>query len=910
MSTQDGKRMKLDEEQQKIRDEWNKKRGKTQTSNRNSDREDRNHPSSQRERDLQRERRDEEHSKEDRYRERYDDEDEKIEERKKREEDKKRNREDLESIDEGERYTKRKNEEGGEREEDSTVKDRDKDRKDDDNNNKTSSHSNRRREEEERKREEEEYADRHLNREERERMERRRRREKMEKTRKNLPIFQFREDLLSAIGSGQTLIVIGETGSGKSTQISQYMYEGGYAKNGDRIGITQPRRVGAVSVSRRVAEEMDCEVGDRVGYSVRFGDQTGRNTLIKYMTDGVLLRECLMDPDLREYSVIILDEAHERSVNTDILFGLMKMTLRRRKDLKVLITSATLDQDKFSSYFDDSRVFFCPGRSFPVEIFYLEDSEKDFVHKAVQTAIRIHEEEEEGDILIFLTGQQEIEQACDQLEKEMDKVYKRNEHVMDMIIVPLYAALPPAEQSRVFTPAPKGARKVVVATNIAETSLTVEGVVYVIDPGYVKQTGYNPTTGMETLEVVKISQVAAQQRAGRGGRTRPGKCFRLYTKSEYDEFAPSTVPEIQRTNLSNVILTLKAMGVKDILSFQFLDPPDPVLLIQAMKQLFFLGALDESGNLTSIGKKMSSFPLDPTYSRALIASVELGCVEDMLSLVAMFSLENLFYRSGGKEGQVLSDDRRRELFGEFANEIPDNLSGDHVALLHLYDSWKDSGKSQKFCQHYYIHPKSMQEAEEIRKQLKETMTKEKLSITQKGRKLSERVERLSHALCYGLYLNCGKRMMKPPPKNSRRGENDHVSGYSEYQYIVMNKNQVALVHPQCSLLLSPQSAPPEWVVYGDLVMTTRIFMRSVCGVKESWVEELHKHKSKLDVNKLIGRDIREVVNQLSVKVVESQSLDSKFDESHADKAFARRNDDAAIQAARERALARKQAAKK
>jgi ATP-dependent RNA helicase DHX8/PRP22 len=317
----------------------------------------------------------------------------------------------------------------------------------------------------------------------------------IKRQKENLPIFNFKKDLLKSLSEikENVLIIIGETGSGKSTQISQYLIEANYHKSGI-IGITQPRRVGAVSVARRVAEEFGCDIGDEVGYTVRFSNVTSSRTIIKYMTDGILLRECLVDSNLKNYSVIILDEAHERSVNTDILFGLMKMIIKKRLDLKLLITSATLEETKFSSFFHDCPIFIVPGRSFPVEIFYVEERPVDYVEASLDIILKIHENEPQGDILLFLTGQSEIDQACKRLQKKFQKLLidrGSDKEIKDLLILPLYAALPPSEQVLVFQSTPMNTRKVVIATNIAETSLTVDGIVYVIDPGYVKQKGFN-----------------------------------------------------------------------------------------------------------------------------------------------------------------------------------------------------------------------------------------------------------------------------------------------------------------------------------------------------------------------------------------------------------------------------------
>ena len=348
----------------------------------------------------------------------------------------------------------------------------------------------------------------------------------MQEVRDSLPIYKYKDRLLKTIADNQVTIIVGETGSGKTTQIPQYLADAGYTKGGLRVGCTQPRRVAAMSVAARVAEERAVKLGDQVGYSVRFENCTTDETIIKYMTDGMLLREFLNEPDLKSYSVMMVDEAHERTLHTDILFGLLKDIAKFRPDLKLLICSATLDAEKFSNYFNKAPIFIIPGRRFPVDIYYTKAPESDYVEATVVSVLQIHLTQPKGDILVFLTGQEEIDTAAEILYHRTKALGKR---VSELVIAPIYAMLPPEQQAKVFQPTPEGARKVVLATNIAETSLTIDGIVYVIDPGFSKQSDYNPRTDTASLTVQPVSRASAQQRAGRGGRTQPGKCFRLYT---------------------------------------------------------------------------------------------------------------------------------------------------------------------------------------------------------------------------------------------------------------------------------------------------------------------------------------------------------------------------------------------
>ncbi|XP_042058204.1 pre-mRNA-splicing factor ATP-dependent RNA helicase DEAH1-like isoform X3 [Salvia splendens] len=420
----------------------------------------------------------------------------------------------------------------------------------------------------------------------------------LENEKKNLPIYAYKEQLMKAVDDHQVLVIVGETGSGKTIQIPQFLDEAGYTRRG-MIGCTQPRRVAAMSVAARVAREKGVKLGNEVGYSIRFEDRTSQKTVLKYMTDGRLLHEFRQqlrkEPILASYSVIMVDEAHERTVNTDILFSLLKDVTRARPDFKLIISSATLDAIKFSDYFDSAPIFTIPGRKFPVEILYTRAPEPDYLAAAVATALQIHATEEagDGDILVFLTGQEEIE-AAEVIVSE--KIRKVGTKMAELIICPIYANLPSEVQARVFDPTPKGARKLVLATNIAETSLTIDGIKYVVDCGFAKMKSYSPRVGMESLVVEPITRASANQRAGRSGRTGPGKCFRLYTAYTFaNELDENIVPEIQRTNLGNVVLTLKSLGVDDLLHFDFMDPPPAEALVKALELLYALGALNKRG---------------------------------------------------------------------------------------------------------------------------------------------------------------------------------------------------------------------------------------------------------------------------------------------------------------------------
>ncbi|EXJ84291.1 adenosinetriphosphatase [Capronia epimyces CBS 606.96] len=614
--------------------------------------------------------------------------------------------------------------------------------------------------------------------------------------RESLPVFKFRNQLLDAVAANQLLIVVGDTGSGKTTQLTQYLAEAGYANHGI-IGCTQPRRVAAMSVAKRVSEEVGCELGKEVGYTIRFEDRTSPETKIKYMTDGMLQREILLDPDIKRYSVIMLDEAHERTIATDVLFGLLKKTLKRRPDLKLIVTSATLDAEKFSEYFNQCPIFSIPGRTFPVEIMYSREPEEDYLDAALTTVMQIHLTEPPGDILLFLTGQEEIDTSCEVLYERMKAL---GPSVPELIILPVYSALPSEMQSRIFDPAPPGSRKVVIATNIAETSITIDHVYYVIDPGFVKQSAYDPKLGMDSLVVTPISQAQAKQRAGRAGRTGPGKCFRLYTEAAYQsEMLPTSIPEIQRQNLSNTILMLKAMGINDLLHFDFMDPPPTNTMLTALEELYALSALDDEGLLTRLGRKMADFPMEPGLSKVLIASVEIGCSEEVLTIVAMLSVQNVFYRPKEKQQQA---DQKKSKFHD--------PHGDHLTLLNVYNAWKQSRFSDPWCFENFIQKRQIGRARDVRQQLVNIMQRYKHPIVSCGRNTIK----VRQALCSGFFRNSAR-------KDPQEGYKTLIEGTPVY------------MHPSSSLF----GKPAEYVIFHTLVLTTKEYMHCATVIEPKWLVE-------------------------------------------------------------------------
>ncbi|WPH00487.1 Hypothetical protein R9X50_00331600 [Acrodontium crateriforme] len=628
----------------------------------------------------------------------------------------------------------------------------------------------------------------------------------IEEKRKTLPVYQYRQQFLDAVREYQILIIVGETGSGKTTQLPQYLYEDGYCKDGKKVGCTQPRRVAAMSVAARVAEEVGVKLGNEVGYAIRFEDATSDKTALKYMTDGMLLREFLTEPDLGGYSALMIDEAHERTLHTDILFGLVKDIARGRPDLKLLISSATLDAQKFSEFFDGAPILNIPGRTYDVEMNYSMQPEANYLSAAITTVFQIHlSQPMPGDILVFLTGQDEIEQAEQSLQETAKKL---GSAAPELMICPIYANLPTDLQQKIFDPTPPKCRKVVLATNIAETSLTIDNIVYVIDPGYVKENRYTPATNMESLVAVPISRASANQRAGRAGRTQPGKCFRLYTKwAYYNDLPESTTPEIQRTNLNSIVLMLKSLGINDLISFDFMDPPAPEMLICSLEQLYALGALNDKGELTKIGRQMAEFPTDPMLAKAVLAADKEGCVDEVLSIIAMLGEASaLFYRPKDKKLQA---DAARARFTV-------KEGGDHATYLNIWNQWVDSDFSFVWARENFMQQRSLTRARDVRDQLAKLCDRVEVTISSCGASNLPPVQR---AIAAGFFPNAAR---------LQRGGDS---------YRTVKNNLTVHIHPSSVLM----EVRPKWVIFYELVLTSKEFMRSVMPLQPEWLTEVAPH---------------------------------------------------------------------
>ena len=628
-----------------------------------------------------------------------------------------------------------------------------------------------------------------------------------------LPVLAARKPLLEYVRKHQVVVVVGETGSGKTTQLPQILHAAGYTARGRCIAITQPRRVAAVSVARRVAQEQRSTLGDLVGYCVRFDDKSSHATKIRYLTDGMLLREALIDSNLRRYAVIVVDEAHERSLNTDVLLGVLKALARRRRELKIVVMSATLDAEKFSRFFDGAPAVYVRGRQFPVRILYAAAPEPDYLEATMLAVLQVHKDEPPGAVLAFLTGQEEIESLKRLLENAREKLH----------VVCVYAALPHEEQMRVFEDPPPHLRKVVLATNIAETSLTIAGVRYVIDTGLVKARRFDARSGVQSLQVVPISRAQAAQRCGRAGRDGPGTCFRLYTERSFDGLEESAPPEIARCGLGSTVLQLKALGIKDVLDFDFVDPPPVAAIVKALETLIALGALDTDGELSKpLGRQMAALPLDPMPARALLASKRYGCDANVCAIMALLSVENLF----------LSPASNRDA-ASAAHRQFDAGDGDTALLLRIMEAWRATPKRERavWCRENFLNKRSIDKAADIDAQLRGHIanvgaakaggTEEAgAHVSVNGAQRNHRnadtddTESIRRCLTEGFFLNAAARL-------------------PDGRYRCMSSALEVHLHPSSSMF----SAKAPCILFNELVETSKKYIRAVTPIESSWLIE-------------------------------------------------------------------------
>lgn len=802
------------------------------------------------------------------------------------------------------------------------------------------------------------------------------RKSQLAKVRRELPVYAYRQRIIQALKERDVLLCMAETGSGKSTQIPAYIDEelgavmGGGGQDdgsgGQRRGVsqpprtpvpsicvTQPRRVAAMTVAQRVAEERGCSLGTAVGYRVRFDDRSHPSkTRILYATDGMLLREAMGDPLLRRYAVVILDEAHERSLQTDVLFGVVRRAMRARNRpagggdedgdgddgkndngpnrddsrderlqnllrikaqewqlprLKVVVMSATLQISTFQSFFpnDAAVTIQIPGRMFPVQIVYTKEPQEDYIDAALATALQIHyetsgpsgrdgsvDQSDDGDILIFLPGQEEIEDLHQLLKRHLEENHGGNHHhlltdivqnvrgigttlstqkgaatiVRGVMLCVLYAALPPEAQMLAFAPKPRGChRKIILATNIAETSVTLDGIRYVVDCGKHKTRDFSSATGMESLTVQNISQAQASQRTGRAGRVRAGVCFRLYTEEAFEALARTGVPEISRVNLAQVVLMLKGMGVHDPFHFDYLTPPSRASLKRACQLLFALGALTENMELSEHGKRMANLPVDPVFAHLLLQSPKYGCTKEMLTAVAMLSAENVLFRpggSGGENGNSSLTQKAAQAHRRFAS-----YEGDLPTLLAIYEAWRKEaiytptggGPDKKhssapsggkiphgqWCARNFVSGRALARAYNVRQQLSAICGK---AISQNGLGMDvsascgDDVVLFLKCACAGLFLQSATRLDSTTDREGNGSNRHHGRGNSgrlgpsRGRYRTKVGGDEVSIHPTSTLF--GRNPAPKSVVYTELLVTKKTYIRGVTQIREEWLVEV------------------------------------------------------------------------
>lgn len=630
---------------------------------------------------------------------------------------------------------------------------------------------------------------------------------------KTLPVYQQRDRILEALKEHQVVVVESPTGSGKTTQLPVILHEAGYSRDGV-IGVTQPRRIAAVSVSAFIARQLSVPIKGLVGYKMRFDDQTTLETRLKVMTDGILLQEIKANETLNGYSVIMVDEAHERSLNIDFVLGLLKRALRQREDLRVIVSSATINAAIFSEYFDSAPIVRIETPMHPVQVIYDDpatgsaavdaqlverttgrpprqrdvDTER-LLERIVRVISRVRDEEYEGDILIFLPGEQIIKDCITRLYAQPYR--------SELDIIPLYGRLSKEEQDAVFPPSPEGKRKVVVATNIAETSITIDGITVVIDSGLAKTNFYNPRTYTSALVEGPISRASANQRRGRAGRTRPGRCYRLYSRKDFDQRPLFQEDEIYRTDLSEVVLRMAELGIRDFEQFDFISSPGTGNIRGAIETLRLLDALQDNRKLTEAGRMMAIFPLLPRHSRIIIEAIHRypQVLQEVLIAVSFLTSQTPFILPPGEEMEA------RQAHHRYRDEL-----GDFVSYLRLFEAYKQAEQKEQFCEKRYLDPRTMAEIANIQEQLAEIVSSLGVPISSGGGKdayLSSIARGLIQFVCVR-------------------------TGRGVYQSLTAER---IMIHPGSGMFRED----PRFIVAGEVVHTSRTYARSVSPLKKEWL---------------------------------------------------------------------------
>ncbi|CAJ1931758.1 unnamed protein product [Cylindrotheca closterium] len=665
-----------------------------------------------------------------------------------------------------------------------------------------------------------------------------------------LPIYKHKRQILYALEHHRVTVIVGETSTGKSTQVPQYLFDNGWCENDFQVACTQPRRIAAQTLAQRVSHEIGKgPVGTTVGYSVRFDDKTSENTKIKFLTDGMLLREAtLYDPMLSRYSVIMVDEAHERNINSDTVLGLLKKILRKRKDIRIIICSATINAEKFLDYFvgktvatkkrkrrwdnptasnevvdvekTTGTIISVDGRQFSVDVMYLQTPSNNYIRSCIETALRISEGAKTGDVLCFLPSAEDIDQAIKLGEDYMDNhdpsMHKR------VTLMPLYASLPYKLQAQIFqAPSSTNTKRIILATNIAETSVTVPRITHVVDSGLVKLPYFDPRTNFDRLVVVPISKASAQQRAGRGGRLQAGFCYRLYTEDFYaNKMEKTTQPEMLRTNLTSFVLSLKALGVENVLTFDLMDLPSIETLAHALETLFALGAIDEDTQLTKLGLDMSSFPTEPRVSRMLLESLNEGCAREVAGVASTLQVQSIFVTPRGGSARR----QQQQLDFEAAiSEVVDS-SGDHVTLANVLSEHDDYGFDREDCTERYLNFMALKRSVEIRNQLMRFLRKFGRVRSLGMAEVQARSIAIRKCVTAGFFFNVAKM------------NNDG-------RYYTIRRDRKILVTPGHSSIFRSHGGYSEYIVFCETHDGARggIELNSVSSIDPRWLRELAPH---------------------------------------------------------------------
>lgn len=674
--------------------------------------------------------------------------------------------------------------------------------------------------------------------------------------REKLPIYQHREKILDYVARNQVTVIIGETGSGKSTQIPQFLMP----LNKKKIAVTQPRRVAAASLASRVSEEYGCVVGQEVGYQVRFSNLTSNRTKLNYLTDGMLIRELMLDPTLSKYSTIVIDEAHERTVLTDLILGFLKQLMlnKKRTDLKVIVMSATLNAELFSKFFDHAPILYIEGKMYPVSRHYLSESSEDIVDTMIKTVVQLNMSEQEGDVLCFLPGQEEIDNCVSILNNLAPELPKDAPFI---VALPLYAALSPGQQLKIFEKLGPRKRKIILATNIAETSITVSGVKYVVDSGLRKVKVWKHQLGLSSLLTTPISQASAKQRAGRAGRESAGKVFRLYSEKLFlNKLPKQQESEILRNDIILPILTLKKMGVDDLLNWSWLEHPGRESILSALNSLYALGALNNSGTVTPLGIKMAVLPLPPALSAVLISALDLGVLQEVIDIVSCLSVDNVILNVGGN-GELRDEvNIRRRQYSPLGNRL-----GDLIALKEYFDNFKKLNDQNStvelklWCKEMFFSYKGFKNVMKVRKQLTDYMVttiKQDDSLNQHERETQLKnlqmqlrkqddesddedgfdnlprlmnIDKILKAFLKGFALNT-------------------AIGMPDRSFRTCSTGQLISIHPSSNLF---GKSNMDAVMFIEYVYTAKAYGRNCSRIELSWLQEVAPHLlggSKVSIN--------------------------------------------------------------